>query len=137
MILGHALALAINRYDRVYKSLGPPLSLTHYVILSAISTTPHMLEEELPSIVGLESESVRLVLHRIYKRKLFSKEGRGKRKKLLLTHKGEDALKRSSVLIARAEVQLLQALPISQRTSLRQALTTLTASPSQSPSTIS
>lgn len=132
MILGHALAIAINRFDHLYKEMRPPLGLTQLIILQAIGKNPWMKEEELPSIVGLEPESVRLVLHRIYKRKLFEKEGRGKLKRLHLTDAGVDALRRSEVLVARTQIEMLGEIPNPEL--FLSALSTLTAFPSQSPS---
>lgn len=133
MILGHALALAINRYDHLYKAMRPPLSLTQLIILQSIEDGTTMYESGIAEKTGLEAESVRLVLHRILKRKFFERRGRGKVKKLHVTPAGREAIQRSSVLAARTEMMMLERLPRKIRDDFSFLVTTLSAFPSQTP----
>jgi DNA-binding MarR family transcriptional regulator len=136
MILGHQLALAINRFDHIYRDMQPPLGLTQLIILQAIEDGKDMYESRIAEKVGLERESVRLVLHRIYKRKLFSKKGKRKVSRLYITPAGKEAIARSEVLAARTQGLMLAELSPRLGSDFLTALTMLTSSlcQTQSPS---
>lgn len=134
MILGHALAVAVNRFDALYKSKRPPLSLMQLIIMQAIENGKDMYESNIAEKVGLEEESVRLILHRIYKRKFFEKRGSGKLKKLHLTPTGKVAVTKSASKAALTELEMLQELLPEQCLTFAQAMSTLTSSHDRSPS---
>lgn len=129
-MIAHDLILTLQRYERIYNSMGPPLQTGHLMVLGGINN-PFQGNRMLAAAVGMDQLTVGHILHRIKKRKFIE----GVRTKLRVTMKGLEAYDRSMSIKVSAENELLDTMSQSMREVFRQMIrTTANASLFQNPS---
>lgn len=108
MILGHQLAFATRKYEEIYLSLRPKLSLVQLILLLKIEEG--FSRQELAAQTGLDAALINMILHRIMKRKLIERSSNSKTKATRLTPSGVKLTADCLKLAERAEKEFLHML---------------------------
>lgn len=129
-LIAHDLALALTRYDRLYRAMHPPMSITQFIIMGAIQHGKTHAQANVSQSVGLEQITVRDVIHRLRRKKYLANAGGNCRtgKSLIVTASGVAAYDKTAEIIRRTDIEFFDKILTTTKkfefTELLQAVTT-------------
>lgn len=131
-MIAHDLALALVRYERLYSTFKPKMTITQFIVMGAIEESKTHKQANIAERTGLQQPTVRDVIHKLYAKKLLRRtveKGFKAGRPIAITAAGVQAYEECRALIARTDAEFFSMRLLDKNTrmdfvSLLQAVTT-------------
>lgn len=105
-MIAHDLALALVRYERIYSSFKPKMTITQFIVMGAIEEGKTHKDAKISEHTGLQQPVVRDVVHKLYAKKLVRRTvGKGFKvgRPITITAAGVEAYEECQAMIRRVD----------------------------------
>lgn len=105
-MIAHDLALALVRYEKIYLTFKPKMSITQFIVMGAIEQGKTHAQAKISEHTGLQQPVVRDIVHRLYRKKFVRRTvGKGFKagRPIAFTDAGVKAYEECEAIIRRAD----------------------------------